>query len=54
MFWNPTTMIEEAVQDHHPNVPLLQSLAAVFRGEADPATLDVYPEWKAAKADAPS
>jgi Tfp pilus assembly protein PilF len=47
--WSFEITIERAEKDGHPNIPLLQALAAVVCDGADPKTLDVYPEWQAAK-----
>jgi cellulose biosynthesis protein BcsQ/tetratricopeptide (TPR) repeat protein len=47
--WSFDITIERAAKDDHPYIHLLRSLAAVICDGADPKTLDVYPEWQAAK-----
>lgn len=54
ILWDAEEMVQRAIQVNHPNIPLLRSLAAVSFEGADPATLDVYPEWQAAKAGPPN
>ena len=44
--WNLVRNIEQAERDGHPNVPLLKALDAVITRDADPSTLDVFPEWR--------
>ncbi|HEY0072481.1 MAG TPA: tetratricopeptide repeat protein [Abditibacteriaceae bacterium] len=46
--WTFALNLERARQDGHPNVALLEALAAVISGESDLATLDAFPEWQAA------
>jgi len=46
--WNLAPNVKAAAKAGHPNVPLLETLAAVISAGADLATLDAFPEWKAA------
>ncbi len=46
--WNLSSNINVASKAGHPNVPLLEALAAVIAEGADPATLEAFPEWQAA------
>jgi Tfp pilus assembly protein PilF len=47
--WPLQGNISRAEKDEHPNVPLLRALAAVISNGADTKTLEVFPEWQAAK-----
>ncbi|MBX3746596.1 MAG: tetratricopeptide repeat protein [Verrucomicrobiae bacterium] len=46
--WDFKATIEVAAKSGHPNVRLLEVLAAVLCHGGDPATLDEFPEWRAA------
>jgi len=40
--------IDRALQDNHPNVPLLKALASVIKDEDPLKSLDAFPEWRVA------
>jgi len=46
--WNLEPNIARARQDGHPNVPLLEALAAVITGSESIDSLQAFPEWQAA------
>ncbi len=46
--WSFKHNIHTAAKAEHPNIQLLETMAAVITTGADPATLDAFPEWQSA------
>ena len=53
-YFDLTPNIERAKLDGHPNVPLLEDLAKVLKGDASMDVLDRHPAWREAQGERPA